>query len=67
MFTILSILGMYGQAMPIKNDSINLGKTVMLICQKINFISQFFLEIFQRSGKLVTSNNFGRPGHVHKD
>ena len=38
----------------------------MLICiQKINFITNFFLKILQRTSKLVILGNLGIPGQTH--
>ena len=43
---------------PIKNNSINLWETFILICmQEINFITHFFLKILQRNSKLVILGN----------
>ena len=39
----------------------------MLICvQKVNFITQFFLNILQRNSKLVILGNLGMSGHTPK-
>ena len=47
---------------PIKNDSINLQETFMLICtQQINVITHFFIKILQRNSKLVILGNLGTP------
>ena len=61
--------------MPINNDNINLvgnfdAQSVeinfMLTCmQKINLITQFFLNILQRNSKLVILGNLCMPGHTH--
>ena len=50
---------------PIKNHSINLWETFMLICmQQINFITHFFLKILQRNSKLVILGNSGMSRHT---
>ena len=39
----------------------------MLICvQRVNFITQFFLNILQRNSKLVILGNLGMSGHTPK-
>ena len=53
-------------SIPIKNHCINFKENFMLICmQKINFISNVFLEIFQRNSKLVILGHLGMLGHTH--
>ena len=51
---------------PIKNHSINLQETFMLICmQKINLMIHFFLNILQGNSNLVILGNLGIPGHTY--
>ena len=51
---------------PIRNHSINLSETFMLICmQKINIISLFFYKILLKNSKLVILGNLGIPGRTH--
>ena len=50
----------------LKNDSINLKKSLMFICrQKINFILHIFLEILERYCKPVILGTLSMPGFVH--
>ena len=52
----------------IKNHSINLQETFMLVCmQQIKFIIHFFLKILQRNIKLVILGNWGIPRHSEND
>ena len=39
---------------------------MLVIMQKINFITHFFLKILQRNSKLVILGNLGMPGHTPK-
>ena len=48
------------------NQSINLQQAFTLVCmQKINFITYFFLNLFQRNSKLVILVNLDMYGHTH--
>ena len=51
---------------PIKNYTINLWETFMLIfMQKINFNYSFFFQMLQRNSKLVILGNLDMPYHTH--
>ena len=62
----LVILGILGRlATPVKNDSINLLKTLMFPCmQKINCIPNFVLEISQRYYKFFWVLETGLAKHI---